>query len=362
MGDIICHSSLLFLLKAKSLEYMSELTTKSLLHKRITNFVDWIKPESSTRDQIKERAENVRKNIKAKAEEDELIVESTPNAGSFATHTGLRRHYRGDSEVEGQDVDLPFVINPETVSGEELDELLSRFKKYANASYPDSEIEATKSSVKLKFADNVSFDLVPMLSTDDSKEQVIIRSTGEEIKTSVQKHAEFIKARNRKSNEQEGRVKFNECVRLLKWWRDFQSANSYALGSNDAPPSFLINLLAAYAFDELGVEKTYAETLFKWSAFLAHISESRTAILFTDYNTPEEDSEKIWTVMDPVNPENNVVGKWNNLKVDELSEWLRSARDDWSRIVHFDHDGNDSKALEYLIKLFGNPFKNHCED
>ena len=80
---------------------MSELTTHSVLHKRITTFADWIRPEAAKRDEIKERSNKVREKIKEKAESDEynLVVVSTPNAGSFTTRTGLRRHFRGDAEV-----------------------------------------------------------------------------------------------------------------------------------------------------------------------------------------------------------------------------------------------------------------------
>ena len=91
---------------------MSELTTHSVLHKRITTFVDWTKPEPAKREEIKDRSNKAREKIKSKAQSEEygLVIVSTPNAGSFTTKTGLRRHFRGDAEVEGLDVDLPFVI------------------------------------------------------------------------------------------------------------------------------------------------------------------------------------------------------------------------------------------------------------
>jgi hypothetical protein len=56
---------------------------------------------------------------------------ATPEAGSFAKHTGLRRHMRGVSEIEGQDVDLPFVVKPKAKDGDQIGELLGSFDKYA---------------------------------------------------------------------------------------------------------------------------------------------------------------------------------------------------------------------------------------
>jgi len=340
---------------------MSELKTRSTLQRRMTNFVDWIRPEKNTRDDIRERRNNVTKNISNQAAVDGLIVMQTPSSGSFANHTGLRRHYRGDAEVEGQDVDIPFVLKKETVEGETLDELLDRFERYAEASYPNSKIIPTKSSVKLEYSQNVSFDLVPMIAVERDDKQEIIRSNGDHIETSVRLHVDFIKSRTKDSKDQEGRVKFNECVRLLKWWRNHQASNARLLGGDDAPSSFLINLLAAKAYDEESVCETYAETLAQWSGYLAHLVNKKKPILFTDYNQPTTDTDAEWTVMDPVNATNNVVKKWGAWEIVELADWFSSARDEWSRIIQYNESGKDSDALKGLVKLFGNSFQNHCD-
>ncbi len=73
---------------------------------------------------------------------------------------------RGNAEIEGQDVDLPFVVKPASADGERLDELLQRFGKYAAASYPNTPRSITASSVELRFVGSkVNYDLVPMLGT-----------------------------------------------------------------------------------------------------------------------------------------------------------------------------------------------------
>ncbi|WP_422104480.1 CBASS oligonucleotide cyclase [Winogradskyella sp.] len=342
---------------------MSELTTRSVLHKRITTFVDWIKPELSKREEIKERANKVREKIKNKAESDKynLVVVSTPNAGSFTTKTGLRRHFRGDAEVEGLDVDLPFVIQ-DNQDGYALFNLLEVFHRIVDDCFPSDnvKIERTKSSIKIKFPDKVNLDIVPMLEGDNIDEQIIIRSTGEKIHTSVKKHVDFIKKRTNASNNEAGRVKYNECLRLFKWWRDTQANDSYWLGGDDSPASFLINLLTAKAFDELSVRKTYAETLSNWFGYLAHLVKNKEPILFSDYNNPTRDYY-IWSVIDPVNPDNNIVKNWSSSKIDELAGWLENGRDNWNRIIGYDLEGEDTKSIEELIKIFGNSFKNHSE-
>ena len=78
----------------------------------------------------------------------------------------------------------------------------------------------TASSVELRFvASKLNYDLVPMLASAYADHQIILKKDGSRRLTSVAKHTEFIRRRTRESDALAGRVKFNECVRLLKWWR-----------------------------------------------------------------------------------------------------------------------------------------------
>jgi len=332
-------------------------------------FIGWIKPDPDKKDDNDYQASLVRTYTKQNAEEDNIVVVSTPRGGSDEKVTGLRRHYLGNSAVDGYDIDIPIVIRPEDADGKELPELLLKFEGYVKKSYPDSTIIVTNSSVNLVLSNDLSFDVVPMISTDKPDEQIIIKKDGSRIRTSVQKHNEFVKKRTRLSKETAGRVKFNECVRGMKWWREFQADNSYYLSYDETskkdnrPPSALIDWLAAYAFDHLGVEKTYAETLAKWFGFLANIVRNKKPVYFTDYyGTPSLAGRSGWIVLDPVNPDNNITGSWDSNKLNEFATWFERGRDSWSRIIRYDIDGEDSLAMDELVKLFGNPFKNHCEE
>jgi hypothetical protein len=345
---------------------MSEFSYRNnKLHNRITCFVNWIRPEDETINDISERADLIRKKVSAKAEEDGLKVTATPHSGSFAKQTGLRRHMLGHSEVEGQDIDIPFVVAPKDADGEKLTELLDRFLKYADAAYPETRKEPTKSSIRLFFSDKLSYDLVPMLSTGKPNEEIIVRANGDRIKTSIEKHVAFVCSRTKSSDALAGRVKFNECVRLMKWWREIQSIDNYYFGAdkNKMPSSMLMDLLCAKAYDELSVCTTYAETLSKWFGYLANLLKNRRAIFFTDYvatkPTPEQGIE--WYVHDPVNPKNNVVYKWGYGEVNELTEWLTKGRDEWARAMRFNEDGENVKSMDAMVKIFGNAFRNHCE-
>jgi len=76
-------------------------TIHSRSHRRLARFVDWIKAPSETREAIQKQAGDIRRIIGNQAVADGLMVFRTPEAGSFAKRTGLRRHMRGHSEIEG---------------------------------------------------------------------------------------------------------------------------------------------------------------------------------------------------------------------------------------------------------------------
>ncbi|HWN68720.1 MAG TPA: CBASS oligonucleotide cyclase [Haliangium sp.] len=339
---------------------------RSVLHRRFSCFVEWLAPDVDKEDDIRKQANDIRERVKGQAERDGLVIRSTPSAGSFAKRTGLRRHITGGSDVEGLDVDLPFVVSPRTRRDEELTSLLDRFERYAAATYPSTERERTRSAVRLRFkAARLSYELVPMLATEDRDRQILIRASGERVETSVQKHVDFVRRRTQDSNELPGRVKFNECVRLLKWWREFR-IDHVGLPEPLRPSSMLIELLCAHAYDALRVEATYATTLLRWLQHMASAVRGRTRVVFADFVSPAEleraRGAAEWDVLDPVNPSNNIVARWSRQDIDKLSDWLTQACSDLDAAMRASVAGKDAESLRHLVALFGTPFKHHCGD
>jgi len=270
---------------------------------------------------------------------------------------------RGHSEVEGQDVDLPFVVRPKTVDGERIEELLRSFERYAKASYPNTPRGVTASSVELQFvASKLTYDLVPMVTTNRPDYQLLLKRDGSRRLTSVAKHTEFVRRRTRESDEMAGRVKFNECERLLKWWRYVRVDQS---GSIDEVRTMLVELLCASAYDKLGVDTTYTGTLVKWFAWLASVTARRARVSFDDFPSverydPDRQGNVLWQVIDPVNANNNVVhSTWGNIELEEFAAWFADARDAMSRLVSHETAGNDGMVDEILAELFGNPILTH---
>ena len=340
----------------------------TLIERRLETFVDWLKPDPEAESAMAQRAHEIRDKIRAQAAADKLTVRLTPGAGSFAKNTGLRRHVTGGSSVDGQDVDIPFVLAPMTEQEQRISRLLDRFQGYADRAYPQTppNKSRTKSSIKIVFeGSKLSFDLVPMIQAVEYGEdyQWLLRGDGTKRLTSVDRHNTFIKKRTNDSNQRPGRVKFNECVRLLKWWREFRMANDRR--SIPGMPSILLEMLAAYAFDHKGVQATYSETLLSWFEFLNGTVSQRKRIGFNDYPPPRgrRHAEKTpWMVIEPVDPENNLTHDWIDQHIDELAGWFQRGRDDMQRAIDLDRKNNPQESLHHLVRIFGTPFKHHCGD
>ena len=80
------------------------------------------------------------------------------------------------------------------------------------------------------------------------------------------------------------------------------------------------------------------------------------------HKIPESNPHALWEVLDPVSPDNNIVRNWKGYEIDELAEWLETARDIWPRVTRCDEQGKDAESLHHLVDLFGNPIKHHCGD
>lgn len=331
------------------------------LQSRLNNFVTWIRPDPDKAEETLRQRDEVKARIKGQAEKDGLVVRSMPNSGSFAKATGLRRHMLGSAEHEGQDIDCPFVLSKKDEGGDLLTELLPKFKRYAERSYPDTEIVPSKSSIKLKFsASKLNFDLVPMLAVDGDDEQQVIIRANERRRTSVQRHLEFVKKRTAASAALRGPVAFNDALRLVKWWREYQLTQGKILTDI---PSFLVELLCCKAFDQMSVQPTFAETLVTWFDQVYALAARRSTISFTDFGTP--DASKIdakWKVIDPVNTQNNAVpSDWSNIQIDEFRDWAARARDTVQQAIAFELRGREADAVALLSQLFGSSFENHSE-
>lgn len=316
------------------------------LHEILDNFILWIAPDPQKIVHIVQERESVRRHISALANADGLYVLDTPDAGSFAKQTGLRQHTEIDSEtgalidIEGLDVDCPFVLGPLQSERESLFVLLPLFEKYAKEAYPLAQIKRQKNAIKLVLASkNLQFDLVPLLAANKPKTfQIILRDTGERKITAVQSHVHFIQSRLPKAHtHQSSKINtqtLNQYIRIFKWWKErivAQEKKRTGLARPLDLPSFLIELLCVKMYDTIGILDTHEATLFAWLEGIIFTIAGRIPVAFDDFVDTysfakpcvELHQESIWTVLDPINGTNNVISPETTAeKLDILQHYL----------------------------------------
>jgi hypothetical protein len=344
-----------------------KVSNKSTIHRRMKCFVEFIAPEKDKQEEIREKSTAIRDCIRSRVSDDGYTIAATPYSGSYAKKTGLRRQLQGNDQVEGQDIDLGFILEDKDKAGNLLGCMVPIFEQYLKDRYPDSDVGQTKSSATIAFkSSKLQFDVVPLIKTGRENVQNLIRTNKEVRTSSVQKHVKFIKERNGLSNDIDGVVRFNDCLRLVKWWRYQRQTESQVFGNepvHEKVPSFLLDLLCSKAFDQVSVRTSYPETIARWFSFLANAVRYRHEILFSDLIKKHEKREMAaWKVIDPMDDTNNVVKNWPASKINELAEWFEKSRDLMSQAIRHDREGNDNASLECLVELFGNSIKNQCKD
>lgn len=320
-------------------------------HSHLKHFVPEIRTPEVELRKIHEQQRRVRHRITGRLNKRNLQVARTPNAGSYAKGTGLRRYMYGNTKIGGSDIDLPFVLTARSGAHLDLKGLLDLFEEVVRESYPRSRVTRTKSSIKLEFSSfKYPFDIVPMVAVpNDSKREYLFRTDGRKIATSVSEHVKFVKNRTARSAESPGIVRFNDMVRLFKWWRELHAVDDTVLRQTH---TFLLELLCAKAFDEHGVATSYSQTLQTWFTAIAQIVTERRPVTFEGQH--DQSGRRGWAVLDPVSPDNNVVPEaWDDPQFDQLAQWFWDGATTMKRIEERDGDHDGKGALRELQTLFG---------
>lgn len=296
----------------------------SKLHQSIKQFIQAITPVSEEGEIAKEKANEVKSCMNRMAMAEGLKITAMPFSGSFAKKTGLKEiAWLGNKS----DIDLGIIMEPFDNEGNELACMIPTLEKYLREDFPNEKVDNTKSSATITFvSEELDFDVVPFFQKTDPERQLLLRANEEIRFSSIQKQADFIKRRTKRSKPMSEEVSFNDCMRWMKYWRYVRQSRSSVLhGKSEAAkiPSFLLDLLCAHAFDHCGVRNTYEDTLIAWMQHLLRVTRFRKAIYFDDYIQQHKLSKSgLWKVIDPKDDENNVVKNWSNYQADELHRWL----------------------------------------
>lgn len=190
-------------------------------------------------------------------------------------------------------------------------------------------------------------DVVPVISEGDDDDHgcLIVKDTGERVRTSIPLHLELIRKRKKAQPDH-----FAQVVRLVKWWvRQRKSENS-----SFRFKSFMGELVCAKLADE-GLDcSDYPRALERIFAYLV-TTALKERIIFTDYYAAVDvpASTKPLQIVDPVNPENNVAAQYSD---SDRSAIVGAAADALDAITEAHYSTTQGRAVEMWRIVLGPSF------
>ena len=265
------------------------------------------------------------------------------HSGSVAKGTAL-------SDIN--DMDVAVYVRAERAPAKES-ELLDWLADRLREAYPQLQTEQIVPQthcVRVSFrGSGLDVDVVPVVSIGepDDRGYLVVKETGERVATSIPLHLEFV--RKRKSSCPQH---FAQLVRLVKWWVRQRKKES----SSFRFKSFAVELLCAHLTDNGVIVSDYPRAL---EYFFAYVVKSglKERIAFADYHpipsSPAMSNEAI-EILDPVNPENNVVRGYSTAERDVVVEAAHDALDSLNEAFHSTTKG---RAVELWKQLLGPAFR-----
>lgn len=324
---------------------------------RFEKFTKEIKPTPDHMDEADRQTDYMVEQLKNKVASDgSFEMEKVLKAGSNAKFTSLRK-----TEENLFDVDLGAYYSGKGATKERLDTLIQFTRDRLRAIYPnkkDEDFEKLKSAVRVKFRSGIKLnvDVAPIIyddSLDVENGGWIPRPDGWRL-TSVTCHNKFVQKRTTDSNKVSGPVKFNQLVRMVKWWNNLQGDLVQA--------SIFCELIAAKAFEECCVTSEWQTSLrLVFNCFRKH--QFLEPIVFSDYYDAKKvklPNDKV-IVMDSVNPQNNVTGLWTEETRTKYLDKIHDAYDAMMEARSAELDGDEEAAVDAWCRVFGEAFRTLSE-
>jgi len=274
-----------------------------ITHTEVANFATDrvnLPPEIATK--YRAQVQRLRDRLEAKIKADPSFdLVKMLHSGSVAKGTALRNV---------NDLDVAVYVRAGIAPGRdaELIPWLADRLRDANPNMNADQFEPQDHCVTVRFrGSGLDVDVVPVLYEGDPNDCgfLVRKHTGERVLTSIPRHLEFIRNRKKLYGDD-----FKQLIRLTKWWKRVEVNRDPDFRCK----SFMVELLWAHLADGGLNLQDYPEAL---EAFFAYFvkSELTDQIAFTDYFTtgeiPARSSSAI-EVLDPVNLENNVAGRYND--------------------------------------------------
>jgi tRNA nucleotidyltransferase (CCA-adding enzyme) len=267
------------------------------------------------------------------------------HAGSVAKGTALRTI---------NDLDVAVYLKKERIpirEAELVPWLAERLREANPNLKPDQFDDSQPHCVTIRFrGSGLDVDVVPVLYEGDANDvgYLVDRHTGDRLRTSIPLHLEFIRKRKRQDP-----VHWAQVVRLLKWWAAGLKANDDGFKCK----SFMIELIVAHYVDNGQLQLTdYPRAL---ESFFSRVVKTglQGRIAFTDYYRSTQlhgPTGVAIEIIDPVNPDNNVAGKYTAADRERLTRAAEDAADAISEAYYATTKG---RAIECWQIVLGPGFR-----
>ncbi len=318
-----------------------------------SRFLARIRPSSAQRETAEwQSAVLMQKLSERAAAHGQFHLEKIFLAGSAAKHTNLIRSGKGTF-----DVDLGVYFRRHGQKDEQLRKLLAFTRACLRESYPankpDQDFHVGKNAVNVfSRSSGLCIDVVPIIRDDSLKQENSgwIPRQDEWRLTSITAHVRFIHKRTERSNQIPGPVRFNDLVRLVKWW-------NRRLPENIKQCSYFCELITAAALEQSGVTGDWQSSLDAIFGFLVRHAFAQP-IVFSDYydaRAVRYPHDPV-VVLDAVNPENNVAHHWNKEIKQTYLTYIRQTYDCIQQARACERARREQAALDTWCKVFGDMF------
>jgi tRNA nucleotidyltransferase (CCA-adding enzyme) len=275
------------------------------------------------------------------AEDPAYAVVRALQAGSLAKGTALRNT---------SDFDLAVYLRPDRVplDPRELSPWLTERLKEARPQLQDDQFVLRDHCVSIVYRDGRSVDVVPILDAGDGSGNgdLIRKDTGARVRTNIPRHIEFVRKRKARLP-----IHYRQVIRLLKWW-----AEQLKLDDNFRFKSYLSELLCSYLLDMKVDFMSYTDAL---ARIFTYVKESGLTdpIIFEDYykrSAVPSSAFATMTVIDAVNPENNIVADYTELNRHAI---VAAAGEALDAIVYAEYSADQGEAVSAWREILGHQFK-----
>ena len=298
-------------------------------------------------------AQRYRKQVRNLREQLEKKIAADPEYGLVKMlHSGSVR--KGTALKTTSDMDVAVYVKAGAAPAASDRDLIPWMRARLKEAFPQlhgSQFEEQEHCVTLTFiGSGLSVDAVPVIyeGQPDNVGFLINKNTGDRLLTSVSRHIEFIKDRK---DEHPG--DYAQAVRLVKWWvREMKREHGDAFRFK----SFMVELILAHLSDRGHKFGDYVATL---EAFFDYILETelKERVAFTDYYAAAKlpsDTGSAIEIFDPVNPDNNVAGRYTETNRQLIVDAAERAADAIAEAHYSDTKG---RAVTLWQTVLGSTFK-----